>query len=94
MSPDWGPKSPLQHPRGEEGGIVPVRGMPKQVEGSNMTLLTNTSSSMIEEMKDPALAQLEPLKEDLEDENHSNSEDEGLNMKEIKLEVKLEAEKK
>ena len=47
MSPDWGPKAPLQHPSGEEGSAA-VRGMPCNVEGSAMTLLANNSSCLIE----------------------------------------------
>jgi len=95
-SPDWGPK--VKPPAGvEEGGAL--LGMPANVEGSAMTLLHNNSSTcVIEQMTGPAAPPLEPLKEHLEEElEHSNSnseDDEGLNMKEIEMEVKIESSKK
>jgi len=75
-------------------------GMPARVEGSAMTLIPNSSTTDVadEQMNGPAQATLEPLKEHFEEEeDQSNSEDEGLNMKEIQqiqMEVNIESSSK
>lgn len=94
-STDWGPRIASQGAGREEFGSV---GMPCNVEGSAMTLLPNASACVIEELKDPASSVLEPLKENFEGEEEeedepSNSEDEGLNMKEIQMVVNIETGK-
>ena len=49
-------------------------------------------NSHLLEMNGPAQVTLEPLKEHFEEEEQeSNSEDEGLNMKEIQMEVNIES---
>ena len=53
---------------------------------------------MLPELKDPASSVLQPLKENFEGEEEevdepSNSEDEGLNMKEIQMVVNIETGK-
>jgi len=93
VSPDWGPKMPPAAGP-EEGALL---GMPARVEGSAMTLIPNSSTTDVadEQMNGPAQATLEPLKEHFEEEEEeSNSEDEGLNMKEIQkiqMEVNIES---
>jgi solute carrier family 6 amino acid transporter-like protein 5/7/9/14 len=93
VSPDWGPKMPPTAGP-EEGALL---GMPARVEGSAMTLIPNSSTTDVadEQMNGPAQATLEPLKEHFEEEeDQSNSEDEGLNMKEIQkiqMEVNIES---
>merc|ERR1712012_1283900 len=95
VSPDWGPKMPPAAGP-EEGALL---GMPARVEGSAMTLIPNASTTDVadEQMNGPAKATLEPLKEHFEEEeDQSNSEDEGLNMKEIQkiqMEVNVESKK-
>jgi len=95
VSPDWGPKMPPAAGP-EEGALL---GMPARVEGSAMTLIPNASTTDVadEQMNGPAQATLEPLKEHFEEEeDQSNSEDEGLNMKEIQkiqMEVNIESKK-
>jgi len=57
-------------------------GMPARVEGSAMTLIPNSSTTDVadQQMNGPAQVTLEPLKEGFEEEEQeSNSEDEGLN---------------
>jgi len=96
VSPDWGPKMPPAAGP-EEGALL---GMPARVEGSAMTLIPNSSTTDVadEQMNGPAQATLEPLKEHFEEEeDQSNSEDEGLNMKEIQqiqMEVNIESSSK
>jgi solute carrier family 6 amino acid transporter-like protein 5/7/9/14 len=93
VSPDWGPKMPPTAGP-EEGALL---GMPARVEGSAMTLIPNSSTTDVadEQMNGAAQATLEPLKERFEEEeDQSNSEDEGLNMKEIQkiqMEVNIES---
>jgi len=96
VSPDWGPKMPPAVGP-EEGALL---GMPARVEGSAMTLIPNSSTTDVadEQTNGPAQATLEPLKEHFEEEeDQSNSEDEGLNMKEIQqiqMEVNIECSSK
>jgi len=88
-SPDWGPASPDHRPFNKAKSYCDskaYKGLKRDIEGSNTTLLTNSSQSNMApggppDSKDHNFSQLEPLKEDYED--NPSSEDEGLNMKVI-----------
>ena len=104
-SPDWGPASPDHRPFNKAKSYCDskaYKGLKRDIEGSNTTLLTNSSQSnmapggppgqrqvsfnqlitpLCADSKDHNFSQLEPLKEDYED--NPSSEDEGLNMKVI-----------
>jgi len=83
-SPDWGPASP-RHKQydGARKYDAKFKGLKRDVEGSNMTLITNASQSTITagDVRDNNVSQLEPLKEAYEED--PSSDEEGLNMRVI-----------
>lgn len=83
-SPEWGPASPRHKQfEGKRNYDAKFKGLKRDVEGSNMTLITNASQSAIinGDIKEHNISQLEPLKEAFEDD--PSSDEEGLNMRVI-----------